>query len=113
TMEHALVLARGNIILPEHLPPPASPSPPELSQEDSLQMLLRQWAETELSRTPETANVYEKFLQLVEPPLLEAALKQAQGQYAAAARRLGLHRITLRKKLQQYGISKSGNTSAE
>ncbi len=113
TMEHALVLARGNIILPEHLPPPASPSPPELSQEDSLQMLLRQWAETELGRTPETANVYEKFLQLVEPPLLEAALKQAQGQYAAAARRLGLHRITLRKKLQQYGISKSGNTSAE
>ena len=112
-IEHALVLARGNVIVPEHFPPPASPPPLELSQDESIQMLLRQWAETELSRTPEAENLYEKFLGLVEPPLLEAALKQSQGQYAAAARRLGLHRITLRKKLQQYGISKSASRPLE
>lgn len=110
-IEHAMVLARGHVILPEHLPPPASPSPPELSPIDSIQGLLRQWAETELAQTPEVENLYEKFLQLVEPPLLEAVLKQTQGQYAAAARRLGLHRITLRKKLQQYGISKPPSAS--
>lgn len=106
-IEHALVLARGNPILPEHLPPPASPSPPELSRAETLRLLLREWAEGELTRSPESGHLYEEFLRLVEPPLLESALKQAQGQYAAAARRLGLHRTTLRKKLAQYGIAKS------
>ena len=112
-VEHALVLARGNIILPEHLPPPASPLPHELSQDQAIRMLLRQWAEAELARTPQIENLYEKFLQLVEPPLLEAVLQQAQGQYAAAARRLGLHRITLRKKLQQYSILKPTSSPPE
>ncbi|MCS7305106.1 MAG: sigma-54 dependent transcriptional regulator [Thermoguttaceae bacterium] len=110
-LEHALVLVRGNIILPEHLPPPASQPPRETSPADSIRELLRDWAETELRQNPEIENLYEKFLQLVEPPVLEAALNQTQGQYAAAARRLGLHRITLRKKLQQYGISKSPPSS--
>jgi DNA-binding protein Fis len=43
-------------------------------------------------------------LQLVEPPLLRAALEKHQGNCAAAARDLGLHRITLSKKLDQYGL---------
>jgi|YNPBryunderm2012_1023409.scaffolds.fasta_scaffold01057_10 two-component system nitrogen regulation response regulator GlnG len=105
-VEHALVLARGHMILPEHLPPPASPPPPELSSDQTIALLLRRWAEGELAQTPEVENLYEKFLQLVEPPLLEAVLQHTQGQYTTAARRLGLHRITLRKKIQQYGISK-------
>jgi two-component system, NtrC family, nitrogen regulation response regulator GlnG len=43
-------------------------------------------------------------LEVIEPPLLEAALRRHKGQYAAAARMLGMHRTTLRKKLSQYGI---------
>jgi DNA-binding protein Fis len=36
--------------------------------------------------------------------VLGVALEEHQGQCAAAARSLGLHRITLRKKLQQHGL---------
>ena len=52
----------------------------------------------------ETEGLYEQLLELVEPPLLEAVLAQHHGQRAAAARTLGLHRMTLRKKLTQFGI---------
>jgi two-component system nitrogen regulation response regulator GlnG len=43
-------------------------------------------------------------LALVEPPLLRAAMEHYDGQCLAAARRLGLHRTTLRKKLDELGI---------
>jgi len=36
---------------------------------------------------------------------LAAVMEQARGQCAAAARQLGLHRTTLRKKLDQFGIT--------
>jgi DNA-binding protein Fis len=36
--------------------------------------------------------------------LLEAAAAHFHGQAATAARRLGLHRTTLRKKWDHYGI---------
>jgi DNA-binding protein Fis len=48
--------------------------------------------------------LYERLLQLVEPPFLRAVFEQYHGQCATAARHLGLHRTTLRKKLDQYGI---------
>jgi DNA-binding protein Fis len=50
-------------------------------------------------------DVYERFLEEVEPPLLAAALTQSGNQCAAAARALGLHRTTLKRKLDQYGLS--------
>jgi DNA-binding protein Fis len=37
--------------------------------------------------------------------LLEAALRKHHNQCAEAARALGIHRTTLRKKLDQYGIA--------
>ena len=44
------------------------------------------------------------LLQVVEPPFLRAVMQEYHGQCATAARQLGLHRTTLRKKLDQYGI---------
>jgi Fis family transcriptional regulator len=41
----------------------------------------------------------------VEKPLLEAALEHAGHNQTKAAKALGLSRSTLRKKLDQYGIS--------
>jgi DNA-binding protein Fis len=49
--------------------------------------------------------LYDEFLALVEPPFLEAALRKHHNQCAAAARILGIHRTTLKKKLDQYGIA--------
>ena len=69
-----------------------------------LAALVRQWAEAQLRDPQQAQDLYARLLELVEPPLLEAALASYQGQCAAAARRLGLHRTTLRKKLDQYGV---------
>jgi two-component system nitrogen regulation response regulator GlnG len=104
-LDHALVLARGGEILPEHLPAPittslqASPSP-----DARIADLIRQWAEQRLQTCQEEDNLYEALLALVEPPLLRAVLEHDHQQCATAARRLGLHRTTLRKKLEQRGL---------
>jgi DNA-binding protein Fis len=53
----------------------------------------------------QSENLYGQFLALVEPALLKAAMEKHAGNCAAAARELGLHRVTLRRKLDQYGLS--------
>ena len=53
----------------------------------------------------QTAFGHSHFLRLVEPSLLKAAIEKHRGQCASAARQLGLHRTTLRKKLDDYGIT--------
>jgi two-component system nitrogen regulation response regulator GlnG len=104
-IEHALILARGGIIAPEHLPPPLLPSGLGRGDEvDALAILIRSWATSQLQETPEVHDLYERFLRMVEPPLLKTALQHAGGQCLAASRRLGLHRTTLRKKLDELGI---------
>ena len=37
-------------------------------------------------------------------PLIEAALQKSKGECLAASRWLGMHRTTLRKKMDQYGL---------
>jgi two-component system nitrogen regulation response regulator GlnG len=48
--------------------------------------------------------LYDRFLALVEPPLLESLLRRGQGNRAWAAQQLGIHRATLRQKLRKYGV---------
>jgi two-component system nitrogen regulation response regulator GlnG len=116
-VEHGLILAREGPILPEHLPaalPPlaadhratasASSAAPATSPVDDLRARLTAWAQERL-RGSDPGNLYDEFLSLVEPPFLEAALKRHHGQCAAAARVLGIHRTTLKKKLDDYGIA--------
>jgi two-component system nitrogen regulation response regulator GlnG len=106
-IEHALVLARRGVVMPEHLPPPlpnlwqpgvaaAAMQVEELA--DALSRIARGLADD-----PELAGtVYERFLQQVEPPLLTAVMDSCGKRFAPAARVLGLHRTTLKKKLTQY-----------
>jgi two-component system nitrogen regulation response regulator GlnG len=108
-IEHAAILARGGAIAKEHLPPPAKPFPATdggLAGDPRSQIAewIKKWAETQLGQSSEPSSLYDDFLALVEPPLLNAAMAESRGQCAAAARCLGLHRTTLRKKLDQYGI---------
>jgi two-component system nitrogen regulation response regulator GlnG len=105
-IEHAVIVARGGQIEPDHLPPPAPASGKvaELSPGDALAQLIRQWAESRLREDVEQEDLYERFLRVVEPPLLSTTLTHELGQCTSAAKRLGLHRHTLRKKLDQYGI---------
>lgn len=104
SVEHAVVLARSGAIMPEHLPPPAPASMTAASiQGDALPRLIRQWAEQQLE-TGTVDDLYERLLRIVEPPLLKATMARFHGQCAPAARHLGLHRTTLRKKLEQHGL---------
>ena len=105
-VEHATILARGGKILPEHLPPPTSPTiTPDAVREGDLDSLIRHWAELQLQQSPDATDLYDRFLKLVEPSLLRAAMDHHHGQCAAAARQLGIHRTTLRKRLDQLGLS--------
>ena len=112
-VEHSVIVARSGSIEPEHLPPPAPPVWPaaqtaERALEDRLAALIRQWAEVQLAHSSDEGKLYEALLRVVEPPLLEAALEKHRGQCAGAARLLGLHRTTLRKKLDLYGVASAG-----
>jgi two-component system nitrogen regulation response regulator GlnG len=101
-IEHALVLARQGLITPDHLPPEAHPPGSPLAKDDQIAGLLREWIDRHWSDISSDGQAYEHFLSFVEPALLEAALDMNQGQLAGAARALGLHRMTLRKKIQQH-----------
>lgn len=105
-IEHAVIIARGGQIELDQFPPPAPPAgvPSDGTPTATLAQLIQQWADARLREDGEREDLYERFLSLVEPPLLNATLKHEFGQCTSAARKLGLHRHTLRKKLDQYGI---------
>lgn len=120
-VEHALILAQGGVIRLEHLPPPMPPLVGDASTEgnalrvppadaatpetDQLRTLIERWARERLRSAAPSEALHDEFLALVEPPFLEAALRKHHGQCAATARALGIHRTTLKKKLDQYGIA--------
>jgi DNA-binding NtrC family response regulator len=102
TLEHAWILARGGVPLPEHLPPPTPPGADALrTREAMLDWLVRDWVRGELEQNS-AGDLHARLLRIVEPPLLEAVLQRHGGQFLAAARQLGLHRVTLKRKVNQY-----------
>lgn len=102
-IEHATIVAPGGRIAPEHLPSPSmAQGPAGPSCEETIRALIRQWTVTQLRDAAADSGLYERFLALVEPPMLTSLLEHCDGQIAAAARRLGLHRTTVRKKLDQF-----------
>lgn len=106
-IDHALIMARGRAIMPEHLPAPltiSSAAGPPDDVELAVTAAVRQWAEQYVGDAESAGRLYERLVALVEPPLLAAAMKQQNGQCAAAARLLGIHRTTLRKKLDDHGL---------
>jgi two-component system nitrogen regulation response regulator GlnG len=108
-IEHALILARGETIRPEHLPVEQKTGGHDGAAADEIRApmaaLVDAWAREQLASGEPMHDLYARFLQLVEPPLLQAALEKHFGQCAAAARALGMHRTTLKKKLDEHGIA--------
>jgi two-component system nitrogen regulation response regulator GlnG len=110
-IEHALIVARGPAILPDHLPPivpAATATQPAGDVDHDISLAVRRWAEQSLGESDLRGRLYDEMLNRVEPPLLEIALRRHRGQCAAAARTLGIHRTTLRKKLTQHGLGDDG-----
>ena len=52
----------------------------------------------------ETCDLYALFMRQVETPFFKVVMRQARGNMTRAAKMLGLNRITLRHRLEKYGI---------
>ena len=99
-VEHGALLARSGAIGPEHLPPPlAHDSPESLPAGSQLEQAVRDWTSAELAAGRSAGSLYQQFLAQAEPPLFETVLDSTLQNRAAAADLLGIHRATLRKKL--------------
>ncbi len=104
-IEHAAIVARGGPLRAEHLPSLATnPVAARMPGTQGLNEGLIAWTRAEAHRADPEAPLYDRFLANFEPPLLRAALESCDGNRAAAAQRLGIHRATLREKLKRYGI---------
>ena len=105
---HALVVARSGIVLPIHLPEPlprvVGPIEMVSNEPVGLDEAVSALAKSLLDDPANAGDVYERFLEEVEPPLLATALVRNGNRCAPAARALGLHRTTLKRKLGQYGL---------
>jgi two-component system nitrogen regulation response regulator GlnG len=101
-IEHAAILARGQTVLAEHLPPPLPLGEATSGAAgERFAPLVQQWLEERLQADPQAIDLYAQLLDEIEPPLLRGVLAHRQGNRQQAAATLGLHRMTLRKKLQR------------
>jgi PAS domain S-box-containing protein len=85
-MEHAFVYCAGPAIKPEHLPPDLRPDAPS----------------ADTVRIPAAVKNFEDL----ERVFLEQVLAETGGNRNRAAERLGIHRVTLFRKLKQLGLDK-------
>jgi two-component system nitrogen regulation response regulator GlnG len=102
-LEHASIVARGGLLLAEHFP--ASVVPGERADlQAQLAAVVRLWVQKriEANSDSEPANLYEEFLNVVEPALLGEVLERLQGNRLAASRWLGLARATVRKLIAKH-----------
>jgi two-component system nitrogen regulation response regulator GlnG len=104
-LEHAVIVARGGPLLPEHFPPVSGVR--TTNPKEQLADAVLHWLEDRIRSTGKDVphNLYEELLQCVEPPLLEELMRRLQGNRLIAAQWLGLNRATVRKKLTEYGLA--------
>ena len=107
-IQRALVMAKGDAILPGDLPPELAGGTAAAAQAvtadaggdadlAALAGKLFRWARREPSR---------KIIPAVERELIIHALKEAAGNQVHAAKLLGITRATLRKRVEKFGIQK-------
>jgi two-component system NtrC family response regulator len=107
-IEHAMILARDKTITPEHLPAHILQSlrGEDPRQGESLEDLIRQRTQRALDTAEgvEEGNAYAEISADVEKIILETTLKRVAGNQVKASKLLGIHRTTLRKKIEDYGL---------
>ncbi len=108
-LEHSAVLARGQTILPQHLPEAqqlttaaAGTVERTVTLTDMVQLWLKRQLEGDTGNSED--GLFDRFLAEVEPVLIRGVIEASKGSRAAAAQRLGMHRATLREKMRRYGI---------
>lgn len=104
-LEHAVIVARGGPLLPEHFP--EAPAFTAGTSDDQLRMAVLNWLQDRIKKAgaEPPANLHAELLSCVEPSLLEEVMRRLQGNRWVAAQWLGLNRATVRKKLTHYGLA--------
>ena len=104
TVERAATFARGGVITAQHLDDAKElASESENSLETRIQHLVMQWTRQQWGQAPTDSGLYPTLLGLIETGIFPTAFELSERQYSAAARRLGVHRTTLKKKLDELG----------
>lgn len=112
-VEHACVVARGRTLTSAQLPSAAPIQDHHETSRQTPEQAVHDWTRTKLatahgSDEPSSQDLggtlHDDFLTAFEPALLKAVLQATEGNRAAAAERLGIHRGTLRDRLRKYGI---------
>jgi two-component system nitrogen regulation response regulator GlnG len=101
-VEHAALVCGGDVILPAHLPEAiraACDAGPAATGQAA--QAVREYLQT-LGGAPE--GRYRQAIEPIERGLIRRALAETGGNQSAAAKLLGLHRNTLRKKLRELGL---------
>ena len=100
-IERGVVLARGTPIRPEHLPDTVT-SPRPMGESD-LEARIRELVE-KLVAQGAAGDLYHHVEARWEKALLRRVLEQTGSNQVKAAELLGINRMTLRKKMEQYGL---------
>lgn len=101
-IEHALVHARKGEVLPEHLPAETRIEAAPQGCEGELVDLVTRWTSERLQSADSPQRLHDDLVSIVERPLTETVLDTCNGQLITAAKILGIHRTTLRKKVDQF-----------
>ena len=110
-VERAATLARSGVLTAEHVPETdagatfsgvAQTTLLDTAQgiDKMLYELIVEWTRQQWEEQPAN-ELYERLIALIEPAILPTAFQLSENQYSAAARRLGIHRTTLKKKLDE------------
>ena len=99
-IEAATVAARGGAIEPEHLPS-AVRQVPEADDDEVSRVVTR------LVEHARDGHVHDEVQGAFERALLRQVLQATDGNQVQAAKRLGIHRTTLRKLIDRYGLGGS------
>jgi two-component system nitrogen regulation response regulator GlnG len=106
-LKWSLILAPGDTILPEHLPPGlleslGQPAPATAALENLLEERIQEVVHR--MGGMEAGSLHDIVLRLVERPLIRCVMRQTGGNQIRAARLLGINRNTLRRKLRELGL---------
>jgi two-component system nitrogen regulation response regulator GlnG len=109
--EHAVRAAAGSRITPEMLPESLGSAPALADGGDGFDAAVRAWTVARLGRVGGgEGDLHGELVDRAERVLLEEAWRWSGGNQARMARRLGLHRTTLREKLRRHGLPGGGES---
>ena len=103
-IEEAAVLATGGVIDVDHLHI-ASADTPVAANSLSLGAAVQQMTSRLANQHP--GHIYDRLIDLIEAPMIREVLARTAGNQLRAAELLGINRITLKKRMDQLGITKT------